>query len=276
MAETQISERQIKDQSITDAKVKAGAGIQTNKLADGANFIKKDGSVAYTSDQSMGGHKVTNVGDGVSSSDAINKGQLDAAIASINSIFDAKESCKVASTANVNISNPGTSTFDGVTVNNGERVLLKNQSSPAENGIYIFNGSGSAMTRATDMDDWDEVPGAFFAIEQGTVNADTIWLCTSNTGGTLDSTAINFQQIPTTAGLLNSNFVDRETPSGSINGSNSTFNLANTPVAGSEHLYLNGILQQPGASNDYTISGGTITMNTAPISGDVLLVSYRK
>lgn len=69
--------------------------------------------------------------------------------------------------------------------------------------------------------------------------------------------------------------ITRETPSGAINGANVTFVLANTPVAGSEEVYLNGLLQEPGAGNDYTISGATITYLTAPVSGDVLRVSYR-
>lgn len=76
--------------------------------------------------------------------------------------------------------------------------------------------------------------------------------------------------------LTNSNFVDKEVPSGTINGSNVTFTLAFTPLAGSEHVYLNGVLQNPGGANDYTISGTTITYNNAPQTGDVLLVSYRK
>lgn len=72
------------------------------------------------------------------------------------------------------------------------------------------------------------------------------------------------------------NYVTRETPSGAVNGSNTTYTLANTPVAGTEHLYLNGILQEPGAGNDYTISGGTITYLVAPITGDKIRVSYLK
>jgi hypothetical protein len=68
--------------------------------------------------------------------------------------------------------------------------------------------------------------------------------------------------------------VKRETPTGSINGSNVTFTLANTPVSGTEEVFLNGILQDAGAGNDYTISGGTITMLSAPVSGDKLRVNY--
>ena len=77
-------------------------------------------------------------------------------------------------------------------------------------------------------------------------------------------------------GLQASNFVDKETPSGSVNGSNTSFVLANTPTSGSEHIYLNGMLQDVGAGNDYTISGATITMLTAPLTGEKIRVSYRK
>ena len=114
------------------------------------------------------------------------------------------------------------------------------------------------------------------AIEEGTVNADTIWLCTANQGGTLNTTAITWQQIPTNAGLSNTNFVDKEIPSGAINGSNTAYTLANTPVAGSEHIYLNGVFQESGAGNDYTISGTAITFTTAPLSAEKIRVSYRK
>jgi hypothetical protein len=72
------------------------------------------------------------------------------------------------------------------------------------------------------------------------------------------------------------NFVVRETPTGLINGSNTTYTLANTPIVGTEQVYLNGILQEPGAGNDYTISGLTITYLTAPLTGDRLRVTYYK
>jgi len=73
-----------------------------------------------------------------------------------------------------------------------------------------------------------------------------------------------------------SSFIVRETPSGSVNSANTTFTLANTPLAGTEQVFLNGLLQEPGAGNDYTISGGTITYLTAPTTGDRLRVSYYK
>lgn len=83
-------------------------------------------------------------------------------------------------------------------------------------------------------------------------------------------------QTPTTS-LSHSNFTDNETPSGTIDGVNATFTLAATPVSGSQHLYKNGLRMKPGAGNDYTISGATITFlaGQIPVVGDELLVDYR-
>lgn len=66
-----------------------------------------------------------------------------------------------------------------------------------------------------------------------------------------------------------------ELPSGTINGTNTTFTLANTPIAGSLQIFLNGIGQRSGAANDYTISGDTITYLAAPVSPDVITANYR-
>jgi len=276
MSATQVAQRQIVDGAINNAKVAAGAAIDTTKLADGANFIKRDGSVAMTGALAMGSNKITGLSTPTNTTDAATKAYVDGAVSGVNSIFDSKGSARAATTGTITISNPGTAVFDGVTLSNGERLFVRDQSSQAENGLYVFNGSGVALTRVTEMDAWDEIPGAFFAVEEGTTYADTVWLCTSNASGTLGSTAITFQQIPTSAGLLSTNFVDKEVPSGAINGSNTAYTLANTPTSGSEHVYLNGLLQESGAGNDYTISGTSITMAVAPLTGEKLRVSYRK
>lgn len=73
-----------------------------------------------------------------------------------------------------------------------------------------------------------------------------------------------------------SNFVDLETPSGVVDGFNATFTLADTPIAGSVHLFFNGLLMKSGSGNDYTIVGPTITMLVVPSSGSILSTSYRK
>lgn len=104
--------------------------------------------------------------------------------------LDPKASCVAATTANITLS--GTQTIDGVALIAGDRCLVKDQTLSQNNGIYLV--AAGAWTRATDMDNWLEVPGAFTFIEQGTLYADTGWVCTSNAGGTLGTTAITWVQ----------------------------------------------------------------------------------
>lgn len=104
--------------------------------------------------------------------------------------LDGKGSCILATTADDTLS--GLAARDGVTPLAGERVLVKSQAAPAANGIYV--AASGAWARALDMDTWLEVPGSMVFVEQGTVNADTAWLCTSDKGGTLGVTSITWTQ----------------------------------------------------------------------------------
>lgn len=275
MPTTQVTTRQIADQAITAAKIAAGAGIETSKLALSGTIILKDGTVAFTGNQSMGSNKITNLGTPVAASnDAARIVDVEVAVAALSALYKYRN-VRVASTANVTLSNPGTAIFDGVTLVATERILLRAQTASAENGIYVFNSSSTALTRATDSDAWSEFPGSLASVNEGTTYADSRWFCPVNDGGTLNSTSITYTQ-DNSAGLSSSNFVDKEVPSGAINGSNTSFVLVNTPTAGTEHVYLNGILQESGAGNDYTISTATITMLTAPLTGEKIRVTYRK
>lgn len=113
--------------------------------------------------------KITNLPNGVNAGDAVNVAQLNSAVEGISW----KDSVRVASTANVNTSSPG-ATIDGVTMATGDRVLLKDQSVASTNGIYIWNGSSSAMTRALDCSTSVELEGAVVIVEEGT-NAGSAW-----------------------------------------------------------------------------------------------------
>lgn len=274
MAETTIASRQIRDGAITDSKVAAGANIASSKLADGSNFLKKDGSVALTGNLDAGNNKVVSVATPTSNGDAANKSYVDTLINGLPSAYKYRN-VHASATVNITLSNPGTDTFDGHTVTSGQRVLVFNQSTQSQNGIYDFNGSSSAMTRSSDSDAWDELVGTLVYVDQGNTYADARFYCTSNTGGTLGSTAVTYVQ-DSSGTLSPTNFVTEETPSGSVNGSNTTYTLANTPTSGTLRLYLNGVRQKSGAGNDYTLSTNTITMTTAPISGDVLIADYMK
>lgn len=74
--------------------------------------------------------------------------------------------------------------------------------------------------------------------------------------------------------VLESDFIFHEIPTGSINSINAVFTLANTPVAGTVQVFLNGLLQAPGSGLDYTISGNTVTFAKAPRTASDLYVHY--
>tara|TARA_R100000406_G_scaffold16786_1_gene10490 strand:- start:606 stop:2210 length:1605 start_codon:yes stop_codon:yes gene_type:complete len=119
-------------------------------------------------------------------SHAATKGYVD----SISQGLHWKDSVKVATTANITLS--GTQTIDGVAVSADQRVLVKNQSSGAENGIYLCKAG--AWERAADMNESDEFSGSAVFVQEGSVNADSGYVCTNDGAVTVGSTAITFAQ----------------------------------------------------------------------------------
>jgi hypothetical protein len=105
-----------------------------------------------------------------------------------------KQPCAVATLTNITLS--GLQAIDGYTTLAGDRVLVKNQSTAANNGIYL--ASATAWTRALDADAWQEFVSAITFIEYGT-QAGGAWFCTATPGGTLGVTAINWSQFTTSA-----------------------------------------------------------------------------
>ena len=108
--------------------------------------------------------------------------------------LDAKASCLYSTTNNITLSGLGTQAGGDwpSSLTGGDRILVKNQSAPAENGIWVA-ASGS-WTRASDMNDWAEVPHAFTFIQDGATLADTGWVCTAASTGTIGVTAMPWTQ----------------------------------------------------------------------------------
>jgi len=117
--------------------------------------------------------------------------QEPATLAQLNAVKENlawKDDVRVASTANVNIASPG-NTIDGVAVNAGDRVLLKDQTVPSENGLYVWNGATSPLTRAMDAQAGADFNSAVVGINEGTVNGGSTWRQTQ-TGIAVGTTAI--------------------------------------------------------------------------------------
>ena len=151
--------------------------------------------------------------------------------------LDFKDSVRVASTANVTVSGPGAA-IDGITLSSGDRVLLKNQSTASQNGIYVFNGAASALTRATDADSSTEVTaGMFVFVEEGTVNADQGFVLTTDGTITVGSTSLSFTQFSGAGQIVAGDAITKTGNQLDVNDDNITLEV------NSDALRIKGITQ---------------------------------
>lgn len=126
---------------------------------------------------------VTGIAAPSAPTDATNKAYVDALVAGLSW----KQAVRAASTGDLTLAS--TTTVDGVTLVSGDRVLVKDQTAPEENGIYTFDGAG--LVRAADMDVAAEFAGATVFVTEGTANADSGWTQTAEVT-TLDTDAVSF------------------------------------------------------------------------------------
>jgi hypothetical protein len=133
--------------------------------------------------------RITSLADPTQAQDAATKAYVDA----VKTGLDIKDSVRATTTTNITLS--GTQTIDGVAVIAGDRVLVKDQNTGSENGIYVV--AAGAWTRAIDFDNTPGIEvtgGAFTFVEEGTANADSGWVLTTNGTITLGTTALTFAQ----------------------------------------------------------------------------------
>ncbi len=173
--------------SITDSMIASGANISLSKLAvnplDRANHTgtqlsstisdfntavrinRLDQLAAPTATVDFNGQRISNLAAPINGSDVVTKSYADGLRAGITGI---KDPVRVAATANVSVTVP-TATIDGVTLSANDRVLLTNQSTTTENGIYVWNSASTPLTRAQDADGTGEVlDGTIVAVAEGT------------------------------------------------------------------------------------------------------------
>ena len=208
----------------TDAKGRVTAGstlvasdiptLTASKISDFDTQVRTsrlDQMAAPTASVALNNQKITGLAEPTAASDAATKNYVDTAIQGL----DPKASAKVATTSNLTATyNNGTSgvgatltnsgtlaalALDGQTVAVGDRVLVKDQTTATQNGIYEVTNAGSGsvawvLTRALDANLWTELPGAYIFVEQGTVNADNGFLITVDAGGTFGTTNITITQ----------------------------------------------------------------------------------
>ena len=139
----------------------------------------------------------------ITTSSAATSAATKAYVDSVASGLDTKESVRVATTAAGTLASSFANgeAVDGVTLATGDRILIKNQATGSENGVYVVAASG-APTRATDFDENTEVTaGAFTFVEEGSTNANAGFVLATTGAITVGTTALSFTQFSSSAAI---------------------------------------------------------------------------
>ena len=274
--QTQLDAKQASDAQLTDI-----AGLTPTDsnfiVGDGSNFVTESGATARTSlglgsiatqaanNVSISGGAVTGLGSPSASSDAATKNYVDQAVAGLRTRIIAE----CATTANVNLTNglEAGDTIDGVTLVAGDRVLVKDQSTDTENGLYLAVSSGAA-SRDPEHDTIAELSGGMVVVNQGSTNDNKIFLCTTDNTGSVGSTSITYSQVtPQNNGTV--------TSVGIADGGASEFTVGSSPVTSSGNITLtvNSIAHTKisGLGTAATQTVGTSANNVVQLNGSAQL-----
>jgi phage-related tail fiber protein len=245
-----------------DAKGRVTSGTQM-VAADISDFDTRvrtsrlDQMAVPTAAVSMNSQRITNLAAPTADADAATKLYVDSKAAGL----DIKESVRVATTANITLS--GTQTIDGVVLIAGDRVLVKNQTTAADNGIYVV--AAGAWARSSDAEISAEVtPGMFTFVEEGTVNADSGWTLSTNAPITLGTTSLTFTQFSGAGSFTASNGVTKV---------GNDFQLTGQALA-FHNLATNGFSARTAAgtvaARSFAVSGSGISVTNADgVAGNV-------
>ena len=244
-AQTQLSGKLTASNDLSDL---ASASTARSNLGLGTIATQASSSV------SISGGSITGIGSPSNNTDVAIKSYVDEAVAGLRTRIIAE----CATTANVNLSNglEAGDAIDGITLVAGDRVLVKDQSTATENGLYIAVASGTA-SRDPEYDTIAELSGGLIVVNQGSTNDNKIFLCTTDSTGSVGSTNITYTQVtPSNTGTVTSiglaqsgsEFTISNSPvtsSGNItldvNRISATKIGANTNISDTEYGYLNGV-----------------------------------
>ena len=220
-AQTQLDAKLVKASNLSDL---VSASTARSNLGLGTIATQASSSV------SISGGSITGIGSPSSNTDVAIKSYVDQAVAGLRT----RTIAECASTANVNLANglEAGDAIDGVTLVAGDRVLLKNQSTATENGLYIAVASGAGTaSRDPEHDTIAELSGQMIVVNQGSANDNKIFLCTTDSDGSIGSTSITYTQVtPSNSGTVESI---------GITQSGSEFTIGNTPITSSGNITLN-------------------------------------
>jgi hypothetical protein len=282
----------IKASAIVDSMVSATAAIQLSKLAAlGNNFVLQSNGSGVISASSvtsttlgyldatssiqtqlngklalaggtmsgniaMGSNSITGLANPVNPGDAVNYSTLQA----LTNGISWKNAVLVATTANITLS--GEQTIDGFTTS-ASRVLVKNQTLSANNGIYL-SGSG-AWTRTSDANAWSQLPASAVFVQEGTVNGDLGFVCNVAPGGTLGTTSVTFAQF-SSAGAYTADGVTLQLVSGVFSVKNG--GIADTQVSATAAIQLSKLAAL--GNNFALVSNGSGVISASSVTAATL------
>jgi len=214
---------------------------------------------------SVSGGSITGLGDPSVSSEAATKNYVDQAVAGLRTRVIAE----AATTANIDLTADfqNGDTLDGVTLVTGDRVLVKDQTDATANGLYLVVASGTA-SRDPQFDTIAELSGQMIVVNQGTVNDNKIFLCTTDSDATIGVSNITYTVItPANVGTV--------TSVGVADSGSSEFTVANSPItsSGTITLAVNSIANTKitGLGTSSTLNVGTSANNVVQLDGSAKL-----